>query len=68
MSGLARAQAQFDLQAGLGRMLAIQMSAYPSHWSDADKREMAELHLFGKAIAAEQAEARLNESNSSQEM
>lgn len=31
----------------LDRMIAIQMTAYPAAWSDADKREMAERELFG---------------------
>lgn len=34
----------------LDRMIAIQCEAYPSDWSDADKREMAEIHLFGSAV------------------
>lgn len=36
-----------SLGASLDRMIATQMTAYPSSWSDADKREMAEQHLFG---------------------
>lgn len=35
------------LERSLDRMIAIQCEAYPSDWSDADKREMAEIHLFG---------------------
>lgn len=31
----------------LERMVAIQMTAYPAHWSDEDRREVAEKHLFG---------------------
>jgi len=37
-----------DIGTGVGRMIAIQMGAYPDSWPDADKREMAELHLFGR--------------------
>lgn len=29
----------------IDRMIQIQMTAYPDHWSDADKREMAMIHL-----------------------
>lgn len=32
----------------LDRMIAIQMSAYPDSWTDDDKRETAEIHLFGR--------------------
>lgn len=35
------------LEAPLERMIATQMLAYPDHWSPADKREAAQLHLFG---------------------
>ena len=31
------------------RMIAVQMTAYPNDWPEADKREAAELHLFGTA-------------------
>lgn len=30
----------------LESMIAIQATAYPSHWSEADRRELAERHLF----------------------
>ena len=30
------------------RMICTQMTAYPSDWPEIDKREMAELHLFGR--------------------
>lgn len=30
-------------------MIAIQMEAYPSHWTEEERREMAERHLFGSA-------------------
>lgn len=33
------------------RMIAIQMSAYPDHWTEEERREMAEQHLFGRAAA-----------------
>jgi len=33
------------------RMIAVQMTAYPNDWTEADKREAAELHLFGDAMA-----------------
>lgn len=29
------------------RMIAIQMTAYPASWTEEEKREMAEQHLFG---------------------
>lgn len=32
----------------LGDMIEIQMQSYPVGWSEDDKREMAEQHLFGK--------------------
>jgi hypothetical protein len=35
------------INAATERMIATQMTAYPADWSDADKREMAERHLFG---------------------
>lgn len=33
------------MNASVERMIAVQMTAYPSHWSDEDRREMAEQHL-----------------------
>ena len=30
------------------RMIAVQMLAYPNDWPEADKREVAMLHLFGR--------------------
>lgn len=30
----------------LESMIAAQMTAYPTHWSDDDRRELAEQHLF----------------------
>lgn len=30
------------------RMIAIQAEAYPCDWPEADRREMAEIHLFGR--------------------
>ncbi len=30
------------------RMIAIQMAGYPSGWTDLERREMAEQHLFGR--------------------
>lgn len=38
----------------LESMVQIQMKAYPSHWSDEDRREMAEQHLFGGSDAQDQ--------------
>lgn len=38
-----------SVAAGLERMIAIQCEAYPASWPEADKREMAEQHLFGRA-------------------
>lgn len=35
----------------LDNMVRIQMGSYPSDWSEADRREMAEWHLFGRAGA-----------------
>lgn len=37
------------LASSIERMIAVQMLAYPDHWSPADKREAAQLHLFGRA-------------------
>jgi hypothetical protein len=41
-----------DLVSGIGsgveNMIRIQMTAYPNDWSDEDKREMAQQHLFGR--------------------
>lgn len=34
-----------SLGASVERMIAIQSEAYPSDWSDADKREVAMKHL-----------------------
>jgi hypothetical protein len=34
-----------NLGASVERMIAIQSEAYPSDWSDADKREVAMKHL-----------------------
>lgn len=39
------------LGARLESMIRTQMEAYPADWSDADKREMAEWHLFGSERA-----------------
>ena len=36
------------LDAGLERMVRIQMEAYPPHWTEAERRELAEKHLFGE--------------------
>lgn len=36
------------LASSLNTMIETQMAAYPESWSAADKREMAELHLFGR--------------------
>ena len=35
----------------LESMIAIQMTAYPNDWPEADKREVAEFHLFGRPKA-----------------
>lgn len=35
------------LETGIERMIALQMLAYPDGWSETDKREAAQLHLFG---------------------
>jgi hypothetical protein len=35
-----------DLHSPIGRMIAVQMTAYPDHWSEADKREEAQRQLF----------------------
>jgi hypothetical protein len=32
----------------LNSMIHTQMAAYPDSWDEADKREMAERHLFGR--------------------
>lgn len=36
-----------DLGGCVERMIAIQMAAYPAGWTEDEKREMAERHLFG---------------------
>lgn len=41
-----RGESGLPVSGPLDRMIAIQCEAYPSDWSDADKREMAILHLF----------------------
>lgn len=41
-----------DLGEVLERMIRIQMTAYPSCWSEADKREVAMKHLFGEKADA----------------
>ncbi|MDF2382448.1 hypothetical protein JMG10_13280 [Nostoc ellipsosporum NOK] len=40
-----------ELDACSERMIAIQMTAYPAHWTEEESREMAEQHLFGRAVA-----------------
>lgn len=42
-----RVPAIVTLAMHLDRMVAIQMAAYPESWTDDEKREMAEQHLFG---------------------
>lgn len=37
------------LGAALDRMVAVQMAAYPDHWTNDEKREVATAHLFGRA-------------------
>jgi hypothetical protein len=48
----AASQGLWDAAERLGssveRMIAIQESAFPNDWSPADKRELAEKHLFGE--------------------
>jgi len=33
----------------LNRMIELQMQAYPNCWDDAERREEAEKHLFGRS-------------------
>lgn len=42
-----------QLGAKLERMIAVQMAAYPSGWTEEEKREMAEQHLFGDGARKE---------------
>ncbi len=37
-----------DMMTARQHMIAIQAEAYPSDWPEADRREMAEIHLFGR--------------------
>lgn len=50
---LASVEAEMTLTGALSdsleRMVVIQMEAYPRHWTEAERREMAERHLFGGA-------------------
>jgi hypothetical protein len=46
-----RRDVEAELGAALDRMIAIQATAYPTHWSAADKRELAEQHLFGERVS-----------------
>jgi hypothetical protein len=39
-----------SIGASLDRMVAVQIAAYPDHWTSAEKREMAEQHLFGREV------------------
>jgi hypothetical protein len=41
-----------ELGAHVERMIQIQMEAYPEHWSEQDRRDMAEQHLFGRGALA----------------
>lgn len=36
------------IDAGLDRMVRIEMERLPPHWSEADRREVAEKALFGR--------------------
>jgi hypothetical protein len=49
-----RSGARFEamMASCLERMISTQMSAYPESWPEADKREVAKLHLFGREKAA----------------
>ena len=38
-----------DIAASAERMIELQIEAYPTGWTDAEYREMAVLHLFGRA-------------------
>lgn len=37
-----------DIAASVERMIALQIAAYPTGWTDAEYREMAVQHLFGR--------------------
>lgn len=37
-----------DLGSASERMIQITMLSYPNDWSDQDKRELAQQHLFGR--------------------
>lgn len=47
----AEVRAADALGGHLDSMVAAQMQAYPDSWPEADKREMAERHLFGERAA-----------------
>ena len=40
------------LEAPVERMITTQMLAYPDGWSETEKREAAQLHLFGRVDKA----------------
>jgi hypothetical protein len=44
----ARSEISCDLGQSLERMIRLQMQAYPDHWPEEDRRDLAERHLFGK--------------------
>jgi hypothetical protein len=45
-----------DLGRSIERMILVQMQAYPAHWPEQDRRELAEHHLFGKPMPVDATE------------
>ena len=39
-----------DIVASVERMIALQIEAYPTGWTNAEYRETAMLHLFGREM------------------
>lgn len=49
LSGMTLAERCHELGDTVERMVAVQMHAYPSSWTEEERREMAERYLFGSA-------------------
>ena len=49
----AHSEISCDLGRSIERIIELQMQAYPPHWPERDRRELAEQHLFGKPVHLE---------------
>ena len=49
----SRSEISCDLGRSIERMIHLQMQAYPAHWPEEDRRDLAEQHLFGKRASSE---------------